>query len=404
MKIKKVIKKIKYFLLSILLSPFIILIFLLRPIKLIRFGQLGVQRIGSISIAEQYLLNNIYKKGSGKPFDIWVVDKNVCNKQLLIILKRKFLIFDNLLIFFNILKLVSKHIKIFSIHLVKIENSNDTNNLFDKYPVQLKLTEEEIIKGQSKLKDFGIPKNAKIVCITCRDSIYLKKKFPKKNFDYHSYRDANINHYIPAIKFLISKGFYVIRLGRISAQRVNFKNKKFVDYPFHKLKSDFMDFYLTYKSNFWISGNVGIDEVAVVFRRPILLLNMAPLMGLAPKITKKKVLFFLKSHVKKNKKMSFEEIFNSNIVNSYRAEDFKKNKISLNQLKPKEIKNAVIEMIKLMNFSWRITSKKNLKLQKKFKKIFIKKIIRYDNSFKYKSLKAIYCFDFLKKNNYFLKN
>ena len=91
--------------------------------------------------------------------------------------------------------------------------------------MQLKLTEEEIIKGQSKLKDFGIPKNAKIVCITCRDSIYLKKKFPKKNFDYHSYRDANINHYIPAIKFLISKGFYVIRLGRISAQRVISKIK-----------------------------------------------------------------------------------------------------------------------------------------------------------------------------------
>ena len=78
--------------------------------------------------------------------------------------------------------------------------SYDANNLLDKKPQQLALTKKEILKGESILKKIGIPENAKIVCVSARDAVYLKKAHPKKNFSHHNYRDNNIQNYISSIK------------------------------------------------------------------------------------------------------------------------------------------------------------------------------------------------------------
>ena len=56
------LKKIKYLFIIFLLSPFLIFIVLIQPIVLIRFGNLGCERIGRIFEAELYLLSNKFKK------------------------------------------------------------------------------------------------------------------------------------------------------------------------------------------------------------------------------------------------------------------------------------------------------------------------------------------------------
>ena len=56
--------KIKYLFIIFLLSPFLIFIVLIKPIVLIRFGNLGCERIGHITAAELYLLINKFKKKS----------------------------------------------------------------------------------------------------------------------------------------------------------------------------------------------------------------------------------------------------------------------------------------------------------------------------------------------------
>ena len=222
---------------------FLIFILLIRPVVLIRFGDLDCTRIGNVFTAEQYLLFCKFKK-KVKSFDIWTTGDYLCNKQLLVILKRKFFIVQSLLIFYNVLKLLSKYIKLYSKHIITMPQYDiDTKNFFDKYPCQLNLTKQEINKGESILKQFGIPINAKIICITCRDNLYLSKINSSRNFSYHNYRNGNVNNYIPAIKALIRNNFYVVRMGKIAAKRINIKSNKFIDYPFHPSKSDFMDFF-----------------------------------------------------------------------------------------------------------------------------------------------------------------
>ena len=169
------LKKIKYLFIIFLLSPFLIFIVLIKPIVLIRFGNLGCDRIGHFFTAELYLLINKFKKKRVKPFDIWVTGDAISNKQFLIILKRKFLIIQHLFIFYKVLELLSKYINIYSEHIITLDHTFKNYSLFYKHPIQLNLTKQEINKGELILKQFGIPKNAKIICITSRDDLYLRR-------------------------------------------------------------------------------------------------------------------------------------------------------------------------------------------------------------------------------------
>ena len=217
------LNKIKYLFIIFLLSPFLIFIVLIKPIVLIRFGNLGCERIGRFFDAELYLLFSKFKKKRVKSFDIWIAGDFISNEQYLIILKRKFLIIQHLFIFYKMLELLSKYISIYSKHIViKPKDDFHTYNLFNKHPMQLNLTKQEINKGELILKQMGIPKNAKIICIASRDDLYLRRTHPSVNFSYHNYRNSDVNNYIPAIKALIKKNFYVVRMGKFAAKKLNY--------------------------------------------------------------------------------------------------------------------------------------------------------------------------------------
>ena len=123
--------------------------------------------------------------------------------------------------------------------------------------------------------------------------------------------------------------------------------------------------------------------------------------------------------------MSLNEIFDSGVGKSSRSEEFRRKKIKLNELNANQIKDIVLEMTKLMKDSWKIKNKNDLKLQKKFEKLYLSKIKQIDLEFKHKKVNAlynkkdiyqkkiinysskkfhtIYSLVFLKKNPWFLK-
>jgi len=84
-----------------------------------------------------------------------------------------------------------------------------------------------------------------------------------------------------------------------------------------------MDFFLAYKCYFWIGNNTGLDQVARVFRKPLVLTNMAPFTAI--RMYAKKNYNLLKTYVNsKNQKLSISKIFDYGIVSSVHSEDFKK--------------------------------------------------------------------------------
>ena len=119
------------------------------------------------------------------------------------------------------------------------------------------------------LSEYGIDLECeRFVCLHVRDGGYYK------DYNKRPYRNANIDNYHEAIDFLLENGFYVFRLGDANMKRLAVNKDKVIDYPFTKLKSAAMDLFLISKCEFYIGMQSGILDVALLFERPILLLNM----------------------------------------------------------------------------------------------------------------------------------
>jgi putative glycosyltransferase (TIGR04372 family) len=122
----------------------------------------------------------------------------------------------------------------------------------------------------------------KFVCIFARDDAYLKYIVPHNNWDYHNTRNSDIDSLIETTKYLIEKGFVVIRIGSIVKKSINFFHKRMIDYPYSGYQSDFMDIFLLARCKFVIgAGFAGLIHVADVFDTPILFVNTAEF-GFAP--------------------------------------------------------------------------------------------------------------------------
>ena len=96
-----------------------------------------------------------------------------------------------------------------------------------------------------KMSIMGLDKSQPYICLHIRESGY--KNDPERR----PYRNADILNYVPAIKELINRGFWVVRIGDSTMKRLpNLKNV--IDYPFTDFKSSAMDLYLIKKCHFYI--------------------------------------------------------------------------------------------------------------------------------------------------------
>ena len=134
--------------------------------------------------------------------------------------------------------------------------------------------------GESWLKSFGWTHNEPLVCLIVRDDNYLNLNLSVsgvKNWDYHSYRNSDINTYIDAVRWLIGQGYWVIRMGRNMKHPTNFVHDKFIDYSFLKNQADWLDIWLFSTAHFTISTGVGPDIVTPLCSIPILYVNALPI-------------------------------------------------------------------------------------------------------------------------------
>ncbi len=113
--------------------------------------------------------------------------------------------------------------------------------LNNKY-ANVKIYEKDIVKGEKFLKSIGA-ENKKIICIHNRDDAYLNNVDSSRNWSYHNFRDFNINDFEDTIIKMINRDYFVIRMGSISKDKINFKDKNFFDYSNSDFRSDFFRYF-----------------------------------------------------------------------------------------------------------------------------------------------------------------
>lgn len=384
-----------YFIVKITVSlPILFLHILTNFFIKLKIGKLDTSRIGNILTAELYLTKKkIEKKNS---IDIWVSDKTICNSTMLDILKRNFFILDYFRFYYETIHYLSLKFNLFSYLKIKL-SLNENYKYIHKLKTQLQITKKEIIKSREKIKKITIPKNNGIICITCRDEAYLKTYHHNKNFQYHSFRNSEVKSFIPLIKRLTKKKYFVIRMGKIADKSVDIKNKYFLDYPFCNIKSDLLDFYFAKNCKLWIGSNTGLDCLAVMFQKPMVLLNLSPASVILHNVNNKKAVYHLKTYHMNNKKISFKEIFKKNFHTIGKTEIFKKKKIMLKSASAKEITDICFEGINFFLDKKKFVNN-DVKNQNEYKKIISKLLKIKSNNFK-----SYFSPIFLKKNKWLLK-
>ena len=58
-------------------------------------------------------------------------------------------------------------------------------------------------------------------------------------WNYHNFRNSNIDNYYEAIIKLLDKGYWVIRMGKAVEKKMNINHSKFLDYANSEYQEDF---------------------------------------------------------------------------------------------------------------------------------------------------------------------
>ena len=71
---------------------------------------------------------------------------------------------------------------------------------------------------------------------------------------------------------MIKNGYKAVRMGK-NEEKLDSKNINIFDYGSCANNQDFLDFYISSKCEFFISGDTGLNELATVMRKPKLILD-----------------------------------------------------------------------------------------------------------------------------------
>ena len=355
--------------------PVVLIIRAVGPWLLIRWGGLVSTRIGHFAAnTELYLCEqdagvNVPKQ---KYLDLFYLAWGpICNRQLVVMWKRVLRIWPSWIL--APINRVNRLLPASDVHEIggNTQGSRDVHNLLERFPPHLKFTAAEMARGEAGLRAIGIPPDAPFVCLIVREAAYLDAHQPESDWNYHSYRDSNIQNYVLAAEELADRGYRVIRMGARVGEAMKTTHPKIIDYAKNGMRSDFMDIYLGSKCDFCVSTATGWDEIPNVFRRPLVAVNLVPL-GYIPSYLSNTICI-TRHHclVKEKRNLTMREIFACNAGFSMQTSDYASKGIELIENTPEEVRDVVIEMAERLNGIWR-PHEEDEALQQRFWKIFPK--------------------------------
>lgn len=200
-----------------------------------------------------------------------------------------------------------------------------------------RLSSEDHQRGRDLRRAMGIPEDAPVV------TFHVREPNTKPELAYHTYRDADIANYLPAVEYLISRGYTVVRLGDPTLKRLPAMGPRLVDAPFHPAYNHWVEPCLVACSRFYLGVPSGPYSVAHIFNIPVVVTN-ATITG--DDWGKRGDLYVPKKFFSRrmNRWLTYQEIACSPLINYYRTQDFQRAGIELIENSPEEILGAVIEM------------------------------------------------------------
>ncbi len=282
----------------------LVLVYLIRIVYPIRLGWIMPERIGHFAadVALRFAEREINESLS---LDLYCLEPRhpISNQFWLIMLKRNF----------KVTRLV-RPIVCFARRLPHqptwllppfrhLTGSRDMSGNLPRASTTMGFTENETEWAQQWLKSLGWEPGQRIVCLLVRDSVYLNSTpglrpddlgKPLDYWDSESYRNSDIADYMSAAHWLADQGAWVFRMGSRMDKPINSAHPRLIDYAFRNDRSDFLDVWLFAHCDFCVTTATGPDVISMVYRKPVLAINMLPLCATwtaAPVVTASKPLY-----------------------------------------------------------------------------------------------------------------
>ena len=348
---KKVVNKALRFVAIVTAFPVALCIILLYPFVRIRVGYFDARRIGHFCFDLGFYFSQIKnEEGPRRTIDIFFLITPISNSYLESVARRKLNIVSQVEYVFYWIKRLPLDSMITALPQRVHSGSRDKEGDYSNNPRPRWFSDDEKRTGDEFLNQLGISRNDKWVCLCVRDSSYLNATFPRQgdHWSYHDYRDSQIEDYRLAARTLADQGYKVIRMGKIVKEPFGVEHPNVIDYSGLPERSDFLDVWLIANCYFCISTNLGLDQIAIIFKRPLLIVNALPLMDM-PSFHQT---IFVPKHLvwrEKNHHLSIREYL---AFQGRRTRDYEHNKIDINNLHESEILEAVTEMEKRLRGVW----------------------------------------------------
>ena len=370
---RKIKKLVLLLLLYAAVLPVVLALRLIRPWLLVRFCALASSSMGHFAAnTELYLCE--YDAGVNRParrhIDLFYFGgEPISNQQLAAMWRRTVRIWPAFIL--GPVHRLNSRISGGEAHEIgtNTQYDRDVHNLLDRFPSHLQFNVEECMRGDAGLRAMGIQIGAPFICLTVRDSAYLIEHFKRGDYNYHNYRDSDVQNYVLAAEALADRGYYVIRMGVKVHATINSDHSKIIDYATNGMRSDFMDVYLGAKCAFCISVGTGFDSIPLIFRRPIVYVNIVPIGYLYT--FRNQFIGICKHHfsVKFNRNLSLGEVFHEDAGFCLATSDYSSKGILLVENTPAEIRDVVIEMDERLKGIWQPHEDDDF-LQQRFWEIF----------------------------------
>ncbi len=329
----------KLFLLPFALG-FIALILLIRPFVVIKFFKVNPWRIGHLLVdVEIARLNAIHASKTKKHFvTYYFPERRLANRFVAKMWKRVLPTVSGSWgwLIYELASLLANN------KLTVSPTYRDPQGLTAQNPTNWKFTDGEIDEGHKFLRSVGCFDN-KFVCLFVRDSAYFETIRTDKSFSYYKYRNSDISTYLQAAEALTELGYTVFRMGHYVKESLKSPSAKIINYASNGMRTEFLDVFLGATCKFCISTGAGFDNIPQLFRRPVLYVNVV---GFVDDLIDNPLLFHPKIYrdTKTQKLLSLSEIVERGIENEVHAPEIEASGTMIEDLRPDEIAEAVIEM------------------------------------------------------------
>jgi putative glycosyltransferase (TIGR04372 family) len=135
----------------------------------------------------------------------------------------------------------------------------------------LALSHEDFSWSEGKLVELGLPAGCWFVCVHVREAGFS----PVDDWT-HAHRNADPRAVRSAIKEVINRGGWCIRMGDPSMTRLE-PMPGVIDYAHHPLRCGRLDVVLCARAKFFLGNTSGLSLVSTVFGVPSALVNLIPL-------------------------------------------------------------------------------------------------------------------------------